>query len=220
MRGKLIVIEGSDGSGKKTQTRLLIERAKKEGYKVAILSFPRYDQFWGKLIRHYLDGGCGSLEEVDPKDASMLYAYDRLSASKQIREWLESGVNVILDRYMESNWGHQGGKLQGKGKEEMLRWLYDLEIKELKLPKSDFVIYLNLPVMWNQKAMEKEGRTKDLHEKNVPYLVNVEKTYLELANKYDNWIVIDCLKDDKRLSIQEVLDTIWEEIKPQLYKKC
>lgn len=220
--GKIIVIEGSDGSGKKTQTKLLMERLKAAGYKVVTMSFPQYDKPTGQKVRDYLDGKLGSLDKVDPKVACKLYADDRLAAKDQINKWLESGINIVFDRWMESNMAHQAAKFKENEREDIIDWIRNLEINQYKLLKSDLVIYLDLPVEYNQKAMEKEGRIKDIHESNVPYLLKVEDTYRWLASKNENWKIIDCLKDSPsgkiRKSIEEINDEIWNIIKPILTK--
>lgn len=224
MRGSIITITGSDGSGKATQTKILVERALKEGYRIKTLSFPQYGKFWGKTIRAYLSGYFGSLEEVDPHDASMLFALDRLSARKQIIDWLEAGCNIIFDRYIESNYGHQAGKYKGKEREEMIQWLHDLEIIKHKMPESDLVIYLDLPVEWTLKAIDGRNRKKgiekkDIHEENMQHLLDTQETYREIAEKNNNWIIIPCLKDnDTRYTEEEVAKTIWEKARNYLKK--
>ena len=162
----IITITGSDGSGKATQTKLLMERAKKEGYKAQTMSFPQYEKFWGRVIKAYLRGEFGTLDEIDPHDASMLYAMDRLEAKERLLKWLREGSNIILDRYLESNYAHQAGKYKGKERDRMLMWLYDLEIEKNEMPESDLVIYLDLPVEWTLKAIEGRNKEKGTNRKN------------------------------------------------------
>jgi len=221
-KGKIITIEGSDGSGKKTQTKLLVKRAMKSGYKVASMSFPQYDKPTGQRVRDYLNGKLGDLESVDPKLAIKLYAEDRLVAKPQIVSWINSGTNLIFDRWIESNMGHQAAKYNNNERESIVEWIRNLEVVENRLPESNLVIYLDLPVEYNQRAMEKEGRIKDLHEANVNYLLKVEETYKWLASKNKNWIRIDCLKDSEsgktRKTIEEINDELWKIIEPLLTK--
>lgn len=217
-RGKLIVIEGSDGSGKKTQTKLLIERARQYGVKVGTISFPQYETPTGQRVKEYLRGKFGPLDQVDPKFAARLYAEDRLEAKPLLLKWLSGGVNIILDRYIESNMAHQGGKFKGKERDEMIQWIYDLEINQLDLPKSDLVIYLDLPVEWQVKAMDKEGRDKDLHESSIQHLLDAEETYKMLAEQNKNWVKINCLRDGRRLSPEELSYVIWKVVEPMLVK--
>lgn len=216
MKGKLIVIEGSDGSGKKTQAELLFERAKKEGYKVELLSFPQYDKFFGKEVKAYLNGEFGNLNQVPVKFASLLYALDRHSVKNELISKLNSGINIITNRYMESNIGHQASKFENEERKKFIDWLYDLEIRHLGLPESDLVVYLNLPIEYSQKAMEKEGREKDIHEADIEYLKKVNQTYLEFAKNNQRWIVLDCLEDSMRIPINSLHEKIWEIIKGKM----
>lgn len=222
--GKLIVIEGGDGSGKKTQTELLVKRALSEGYKIETLSFPQYEKVYGKEIKAYLEEKYGSLNEVSPYFAAMLYAADRLQAKPQLLDWLKQGKNIILDRYMESNIGHQAGKFKGIERDEMIEWIYDLELNRMGLVMADFVVYLDLPVDFASQAMEKEAikdgkKRGDLHERDFAHLNNTRETYLYMAQNNKNWKIINCLfENNDRIPIKELNDIIWEIIKPILVK--
>jgi len=223
-KGKIITIEGSDGSGKKTQTKLLVERAMKARYNVATMSFPQYDKPTGQRVRDYLDGKLGDLKSVDPRFSTKLYAEDRFAAKPKIMNWLKYKTNVIFDRWIESNMGHQSAKFGKEDRIKFVEWIRRLEMGQNGLPESDLVVYLDLPVEYNQRAMEKEGRTKDLHEKDVNYLLKVEDTYKWLARTNKNWVVIDCLKrdffsGDTRKSIEEINDEIWGIVEPVLVKE-
>lgn len=218
MKGKIFVIEGSDGSGKKTQTEMLMQRAAFNSYKVHTLSFPQYEQFFGKEVRAYLNGEFGDLHSVPPKLASLLYSLDRFSVKSELNVSLNAGYNIFLNRYLESNMGYQGAKFDGRDREEFINWLYELEVKKLGLPESDLVLYLNLPLEFSQKAMEKEGRKKDIHESNINYLKKVEETYLNLASRNKKWIVIDCLEQERRLSISGLNQKIWNVVEKHLVK--
>ncbi len=219
MTGIIITIEGSDGSGKKTQTKNIVELAKSKGYLIETKSFPQDDKFWGKLVRYHLSGAVGDLDSIDPKDSSRLYAFDRLSAQEEIKQWLAEDKNIILDRYMESNFGHQGGKFKKlQERVDMIGWIYDLEVNQLKIKPSDYIVYLDLPVEWSQEAMKKEGRKKDIHESNVEYLVRVQDTYRMLCKSNEDWIKIDCLKRSERIPEKELTEVIWNNIEPLLVK--
>ncbi len=221
-RGIIITITGSDGSGKATQTKLLVERAIKENYKVKTLSFPQYNKFWGRVIKAYLNGEFGSLNEIDPKDASMLYAMDRLESKEQLLKWLREGNNIILDRYVESNYAHQAGKYKGREREQMLQWLYDLEIEQNEIPESDLIIYLDLPVEWTLKAIDRRNRgeqKKDLHENDMQHLLDTQETYRMIAARDKRWRIVPCLKDDNtRYSEEELAEIIWNIVAPHLVK--
>jgi dTMP kinase len=169
-------------------------------------------------VKEYLRGKFGPLNQVDPKFAARLYAEDRLEAKPILLKWLSDGVNIILDRYIESNMAHQGGKFKGKERDEMIQWIYDLELNQLDLPKADLVIYLDLPVEWQVKAMDKEGRDKDLHESSIQHLLDAEETYKMLAERNKNWVRIDCLRNGRRLSPEELSDVVWKVVEPMLAK--
>ncbi len=217
MRGKIITIEGPDAAGKKTQTRLLIEKLRQLGYAVETMSFPRYETPTGRKVRAYLNGEYGGLSEVDPKFALNLYAEDRLASLPTFSAWLEEGKIVIFDRYIESNLGHQGAKFSDPAKrQEMLDYIIDLECGKMGLPPSDLVVYLSLPLDYLLKSIEadksREG-IKDLHEQDRDHLVAAKETY-DLLAKGKNWATIDCVPPggDVRYSIEEihkkVLDTV------------
>ncbi len=224
MRGSIITLTGLDGCGKATQTSMLVKKALSYGYKVKTLSFPRYDTFWGKAIRAYLSGQFGSLPEIDPKDASMLFAMDRLRAKPLIMDWINNGYNLILDRYIESNYAHQGSKLTGQDRIRMIDWIYDLEIKQHKIPEPDLVIYLDLPVDYTLKAIKQRNETEhdslvDLHETSVEHLKATEETYKYLAQRFSNWLIVPCLKSkDERYTIEEQAEIIWQKVEPYFKK--
>jgi len=194
-RGKIITIEGPDAAGKKTQTRLLIEKLKGLGYSVETMSFPRYDTPTGKKVRAYLNGEFGSLDQVDPKFASQLYADDRLAAMPEIEGWLMKGGIWVFDRYYESNLGHQGAKFKDlKSRRAMIDYLLNLELKKMGLPPSDFVVYLSLPIQYILEAKAKDkARTgiADLHEDDISHLTAAKETYDMLAAQL-GWKTIDC----------------------------
>lgn len=216
-RGKIIVVEGTDCSGKETQTSLLVQRLKREGRKIERLSFPMYDTPTGKIVggsllgKSYIcDGffpeGAGN---VDPKVASLYYAADRKYNIKVINEMLDKGIDVILDRYVESNMGCQGGKILDK--EERLKLYQDLDSLEygfLELPRPDLTIFLYMP---SEKVFElRNGREEpgDQVENNPVYIRNAEKAYLELAELHD-YKKIDCV--DKKMKLRDI-EVIHEDV--------
>ncbi|MBU2589210.1 MAG: hypothetical protein KKA65_05320 [Nanoarchaeota archaeon] len=225
MKGSIITITGSDGSGKETQTKLVVNKALAEGYAIKTLSFPQYEEFWGKRVKEYLSGQYGTLKEIDPKHASQLFALDRFDAKPKIENWLNNGYNIIFDRYLESNFAHQGAKLKGEKRIEMINWLYDFEIKKLGLPESNLIVYLDLPVEFGLKAIEernkekKEQGKKDLHEENINHLIATQETYNYLIENNENWKKINCLNENnERLSREELSEVIWTIVKPYLQK--
>ncbi|MDP4012976.1 MAG: deoxynucleoside kinase [Candidatus Nanoarchaeia archaeon] len=217
-KGSLIAISGSDGAGKETQTKRLVERAKSEFYPVKTLSFPQYEKPTGKLVSAYLRGEFGNLNEVDPEFAASIYAVDRLSERGTLDSWIESEQNIILDRYIQDNIAHQSCKFESLEREKMIDWIKNLEYKHFNLPKPKLNLYLYLPLEHSQKAMEDEGREKDLHEKNWDYLKRVEETFLYLTETEPNFKLVSCLDNEKRISIEDMTEILWKEIKPHLVK--
>lgn len=201
-KGKLIVIDGSDSSGKKTQVDLLLKYLQKRNYRTKYVDFPRYySSFHGNLVARYLGGEFGGINDISPYLASLSYALDRLSAKDDLEEWLLERNIVVANRYTSSNMAFQTARLPKKERAKFLKWLYDMEYKEHKLPPEDIVIYLYVPVEISQKLMMKrqtkkylKGRKKDIHEINVDYLKEVEEMYLELVKKNKHWVKINCLK--------------------------
>ena len=215
MKGKLIVIEGSDGSGKTVQSKLLYNKLKKKYKKVFLIEFPQYYKtVFGKLISLYLNGEI----KLNPYAASLLYAWDRLEAKEQIKNMLEKGYFVIANRYIASNIAHQGARLSLKDKKKFISWLENVEFKQNKMPKPDLTFYLYVPVNVSQKLILKKkkriyikGKKKDIHEKNISYLKRVERIYKKLS-KQKSWIRINCVKNNKIMSKKEIHELIWNKI--------
>ena len=208
MKGKIITIEGGDGTGKQTQAAKLVSNLREKGYDVETLSFPQYDKPTGKIIRAYLNGEFGNLNEINAKTASALYASDRLSAQDKMQSWINDGKIIVLDRYYESNMAHQGAKLPESERKEFVKWLYDFEVHKLGILKSDLVVFLKLPLDVAEKAMQIQGRQKDIHEKDVSYAMEVHKTY-PIAAKIFDWKVVDCMSDDvRRLTVGDLSEKI------------
>lgn len=191
-KGRLIVFEGIDGSGKATQAKLLLASLKKQGYKTEYIDFPRYhDSFHGKVVGRYLTGEFGKLTEVNPYLASLAYALDRLTAKDELKRFLAQGKIVIANRYVSSNMAYQAARLKKSQRKAFLRWLSEMEYKVHALPKEDLVIFLHLPVEVGQKLVDKRGE-RDLYEANLAYLKEVEKMYLALGRGRD-WVKIECV---------------------------
>jgi dTMP kinase len=215
MIGKLIVIEGTDGSGKTTQTELLIERLKKENIPSESLRFPRYeDNLFGKLIRECLDGYHGNFMSLDPKIASVLYACDRLETMTKIREWLREGKIVLLDRYVSSNQIHQGGKIKGeRDRVEFLEWLSKMEYEKLAIILPDAVIYLEMPFEISKTLIENRIGTKDLADEDWEYLANSKAAGVYMCEREKSWQMIDCAPKGDLLPKEEIADEIWERVR-------
>ena len=202
-KGKFIVFEGADGTGKTTQAKLLFNYLKKNQKNTVFFSFPNYQSAWGKMVRRYLDGEFGDVGEVSPYLASMLYAGDRLLESPRIWKWLKDGKTIICDRYMASNIAHQAAKIKDqKLKIKYIKWLEELEYSENKIPKPDLVILLTIPETIAQKFMRR--RIRDIHEKNLAYQKRVAKEFFDLAGANKNWVVVSNTKDGRLKKIDEV----------------
>lgn len=226
-KGKFIVIDGIDGSGKATQTRLLVEKLKKEGVKVKTIDFPRYEKnFFGGLIGQYLSGIYGDFTQVDPRVASVLYAGDRFESSKEIRKWIDDGYTVVADRYVSANQIHQGGKIDNpKERKEFLAWLDKMEYEVFRIPRPDLVIYLDVPFevskewLKNKIAKRKkkylEGRV-DVAEENLIYLKNSREAAIDLTKKNKDWRKIECCKNMVCMLPEEVSDRVWSIVKKEL----
>lgn len=212
--GKLIVIEGTDGSGKSTQFRLLSQRLENESKAFRRLVFPRYSEPSSALIRMYLGGEFGT----DPSDvngfaASAFFAVDRYASYKQDwGKWYEEGGLVIADRYTTSNAVHQAAKLSGEEQEAFLSWLYDFEYCKLGLPEPDLVIYMDVPTDHTERLMrhrEQDTNTKaDIHEQDSNYLATCRAAGRNVAKSW-NWTVINCVRDGQMRSIEDIHDEVY-----------
>lgn len=212
--GKIIAITGTDCSGKETQSKKLVDNLRKEGYKVEYISFPDYDSPTGKIIA----GPCLSkfgesyfkegFSNVEPKIASLYYAIDRRYMKNKIDKLLLENDFIIMNRYVESNMAHQGGKI--KEKEERLqfyKWEEILEYDLLELPKPDLTILLYMPYNCVLELLEQRSEKKDSVERDITYLKNSEKSYLELADIY-KYKIINCSEDNKIYTIDEIANQV------------
>ncbi len=221
--GQLLVIEGGDGSGKQTQTKLLVERLQREAQRrVMTIDFPQYQKnMYGAIIRDYLDGRYGPAMCIDPNLAGLLYCVDRYESAPQIRDWLERGDVVVSDRYHTANIIHQGakaayitGEFSDLAFDLTVKWLANLEFKFLKNPTPDLILYLHVYPEVARLMMEKQGRQLDEHEANLEYAQQVEQTALRACQKF-GWIQIECCPDRKSiLPIEEIHELIWNQVKP------
>ena len=223
MKGKLIVIEGTDCSGKETQTKKIVERCEKKGIKVYNYSFPRYDTPTGRIVggpylgKSYICDGWfkEGATNVDALVASAYYAADRRYNIKEIVDHLNNGDIVLLDRYVESNMAHQGGKLASKEeRQKMYEKLDELEFGIMELPRPDAVIFLYMPSPYAAILKQSRVESADQHESSREHLERAEQAYLELTEKY-GYIKIDCVKDDVIRTIDDISDEVmarFEEI--------
>lgn len=220
MKGKLIVIEGTDCSGKETQSNLLIEKLKKENIRIEKFSFPNYNSPTGKIIggpylgKSYICEGWfeEGAPNVDPKVSALYYAADRLYNIDKIKFLLENGVNVILDRYVFSNMAHQGGKIENeKERNEMYEWLENLEFNLLNLPKPDIGLFLHMPFECSLELKKNREEELDQNEKDKNHLINAENAYKEVAKKYD-FYTIECNEGSRIKTIEEINEDLYNYV--------
>lgn len=227
MKGKLIVIDGTDGSGKATQVAKLKKRLDAEDYKVKSLDFPRYyDNFFGKMIGEALKGEYGDWASTHPKIASVVYANDRAESAPQIRQWLEEGNIVILDRYVSSNQIHQGGKIKNEDeRREFMRWLDKMEHEILDIPRPDAILYLDVSVKITQELLAKKENQEskkylegkgDQHENNIEHLEAARESGLKMIAETNNWIRVECSRDGDIFSIEHIHELIYEKVRELL----
>ena len=216
MKGRLIVIEGTDGSGKSTQFARLCQRAEQEGIPFRRLVFPQYKEESSALIRMYLAGEFGSRPgDVNAYAASAFYAVDRYASWKKVwQTWYESGGLVLADRYTTSNAVHQASKLPHGEREDYFRWLSDFEYGRLGLPEPDLVIYLDLPTERSVEMLRlREAATHtrgDIHETDSAYLAACREAALDAAEAC-GWKRISCLDEEGALrSIDDIHDEVWQ----------
>ena len=218
--GKLFVIDGTDGSGKQTQSSLLKERLKKEGIDFRAVSFPNYDSPSSALVKMYLEGDFGkNAQEISPYIASTFYAADRYATFKtEFEEYYNNGGIIIADRYTTSNMIHQAGKIKNdKEREKFLNWLWDFEFNLYGLPIPTEVIFLNMPLEYSKKLMEnRENKItheakKDIHESSKEHLQSAYNEACKLAKKY-NWYEIKCVKEDEIRTVEDINDEIYKVI--------
>ena len=216
--GKLIVLEGTDGSGKATQTQALFARLEQEGYPLQKIDFPQYNEDSSSLIKMYLGGQFGDKpSDVNAYAASTFYAVDRYASYKKSwGDFYHNGGVVLADRYTTANAVHQGSKLFGKEREDYLNWLFDFEYRLMELPMPDLVIYLEVPVEVTSKNMEKRetetNTTSDIHEKDKEYLNACRIAAGEAADRF-GWKRIACTKDGKMRSIEDIHEDVYSAVK-------
>lgn len=211
--GKLIVIEGLDGSGKATQSRLLAQALTKRGIACRQIAFPNYQDPSSTLVQMYLAGELGGLSEVNPWAASLFYSVDRYASF--VRDWqkdYQQGTVIIADRYATSNIPHQMSKLPPEQWEEYMAWQEDLEYQRMALPRPDGVLYLDMPPEVSQELLSHRYGAedkRDLHERNVSYLLKCQKAALFGANKA-GWYVLPCAIKGTPLSPETISQKVIE----------
>jgi dTMP kinase len=220
-KGKLIVIDGSDGSGKTTQAKLLVTYLRKQNIAVKYYDFPQYKtSFYGALIARYLRGEFGSFESVSPYLISLAYAGDRASERDEMKQHLASGTWIVCNRYTSANMAHQSARIKDhREKRAYLRWVRTLEYTVNGIPQEDLVVYLHVPPAQAQHLLDKKGhrayvggRQKDIAESNISHQNEAVKSYLSLAKSHKHWRVITCTKDSQLLPVAKIHERVVQSI--------
>lgn len=228
-KGKFIVVDGIDGSGKATQAEILREKLTNLGMNVVVFDFPRYGEKSASLVEMYLNGEFGSAEEVGPYIGSIFYAVDRYAASKEITQALEDGKIVISNRYVSASKGHQTSKIKNKkDRAKFITWLNELEYDLFKIPVPDLTLFLHVPaevgysLVLNKKEREYiKGKKQDIHEADRDHLFKAENAYLELiygGDSYENWVKVSCSKGNEILPIDVIGNKIFSTVEKELFQ--
>ncbi|KKU74509.1 hypothetical protein A3A64_03575 [Candidatus Gottesmanbacteria bacterium RIFCSPLOWO2_01_FULL_48_11] len=214
--GKLIALEGTDGSGKGTQLKLLVEYLVKQGIPHETLDFPRYGKFFGDLAGRMLKGELGPVETIPAQLAVLPFACDRWQVRDELKGWLNEGKLVISNRYTASSAVYHAAKLPADQQMAFIDWVYKLENEIIGLPKEDLVIYFHVPVAVAQHLIDKRAaetpKEKDEYEKDPSMLFTVERLYGELAKQRGNWNMIECTRDGMMLKPVEIQKLVLDEL--------
>lgn len=220
-RGRFVVIDGNDGSGKATQTNLLVEELKVAGYEVEIADFPQYGTKSAGLVEEYLIAQ--KYGQVNPYASSIFYAVDRFDASFKIRKWLTEGKVVVSNRYVTANAGHQGGKIDDEQERiKFFKWLDNLEYNIFGIPKPDLNIILHMPAevareLIGRKSAESRkqlnGQKYDMHEQDLNHLKRAENVFAQITKLFPNTKLVECVKGGQLLSPAEVHNKVWELVR-------
>ncbi len=219
-KGKFIVIDGIDGSGKATQAKLLAETLSKEGFEVAVADFPQYGKKSAGPLEEYLNGAYG---KSNPYIASLLFAVDRYDGSFWIRKQLDEGKIVISNRYVTANAGHQGSNIESSSERvKYFKWLDNLEYTLFQLPKPDLNLILHVPAKIAQKLVDKKskdqrkyvnGKKRDLLEDDLEHLEKAELVFMQIAELFPNTKYIECVEDGKLLAPEQIHNKIWNLVR-------
>ncbi len=218
MKGKLIVIEGTDGCGKATQSGFLLKSLKKHGQNAVLVSFPRYNSFFGKLVKQYLAGKFGGKEKAPLELTALLFTLDRYAFKPELEKMLAKEKTVVCNRYSYSNFAHITARIKSpSSRKKFLAWIKTVESR---LPAPDLKILLDMPVWATGKLLRHRAKKKkekaDLHERDAAYLEATRKVYLQIAKSEKNWVRIKCAKGRKILFPSEISRIIWEKAKSKI----
>src|SRR3989338_4065003 len=222
-RGKLIVIEGLDGSGKATQAGMLFSRIKKAGYKTALADFPQYySSFFGAMVGQYLRNEFGPATKVNSYLASLLYAFDRWEAKPKLDKWLREGSIIVGDRYTPSNAIHQTAKLKSRSeRQKYLAWLEKVEYKILGIPKPDLVLFLSVPHSVSWRLARQRGKRDyigyklDGHERSRKHQQDAYENAHKLIRSL-GWQRINCVENGKMLGREAIGERVWQVVQKRI----
>ena len=218
----IIAFEGIDGSGKETQSKIFCEYLKSIGKDFIYMDFPAYNKtFFSKEIIKYLNKEYGNMDDINPKFIAMLYAGDRLELKDKINNGLKQNKIIVCNRYTPSNIAHQVIKVEEEEKEDLRNWINKLESDIFKIPKYDYIVFLDVPFSTSDKMVERKtkreytSKDKDIHEENEPYMRKVYNEYqtLSLAK---NWIKISCMQDGNIKDVDSIAKDILDNIQKLL----
>ncbi|MFA6511523.1 MAG: thymidylate kinase [Patescibacteria group bacterium] len=219
MPGKatFIVLEGTDGSGKATQAGLLVDRIQQIGWNVMPIDFPQYGTQSAGPCEVYLNGGYGVAKDVGPRQAAVVYAVDHFDGGKKIAAALEAGKVVVANRYMGSNLAHQGGKIDDPAERvRFYEWLRDFEFNILGIPKPSKTLVLHVASdIGKRLAFERDDKS-DIHENDEQHLMDAEKAYLELCERYPDYVLLECMEGTTLKSREVIHEMVWQEVSPLL----
>jgi dTMP kinase len=220
---RFIAIEGTDGSGKGTHTKLLADWLKSQSQQVEVFDFPQYGQPSAYFVERYLNGDYGQLSDIGPYRGSLFYALDRFDAGFKIRAALELGKIVLTNRYMASNMGHQGGKIgDSASRRRFFEWDTNLEYEILGIPRPNLNIVLHMPSRQAQKFVDQKAarlhlgsKKRDLHENSLAHLQHAEHTYLEICRLFpESFSLIECNEGERIKSIEDIQNQIRALVAP------
>lgn len=226
-KGVFLVIEGTDGSGKGTQFKLLHDQLKSDGYNVVTFDFPQYDQPSSYFVKEYLNGNYGTAESVGPYTGSLFYALDRYHASQKIREALDAGKIVLANRFTGSNMAHQGTKFDHpEQRRGYFIWLDNLEFQTLGIPRPDKSIVLRVPAETAQKLVDKKearsytDKSRDIHEADLSHMQRSVEVYDDLCQLFPkDFVSLDCVRNGELMSIESVQRQLYSAVEPLLPPK-
>lgn len=217
----LIAIEGIDGAGKGTQANLLSDRLQAEGIRAGGMQFPRYSETsFGAAIGDFLNGKFGSLDQVHPQLAAVLYAGDRFESLELLQQTMTENDVVVLDRFTGSNLAHQAARLDGEASEKLRRWIENVEHNVFGLPRPNLNILIDISSDWSRELVGRKAARDytdseaDLQESNLPYLERVRVCYRQIAADRDDWVAVSSLADGELRTVADISDEIFDLVRP------